>query len=978
MNRTLQLVLKVPALIFALSIPLPCQESAVESAHELEFLEDAIRSGYHGHYRTAAGDLRDHLYDFPESARALEGLVMVERFRGKYQEALGAANKWVDLCPDDSDALCELAETLCLFGRYEAAEARLREAVDVSLEPLKPRVFLAELLYETGRREEARALAEVSLESRSAGEGAGRGDELCLRSRLFYLLGDLDRAVVEAVYADKEFNGRRGSGYRFERFDSLLILGKIYRETRLGTGTGDKGSGNRALSCFRDALKVNPNLAESLTGIARTRSYAFKFNEAMVSLNKALNLNPVHAGALACLAHSSSVVGRCGKALELVERGLEVNPRDKTLLAEKAAALRLNGDMEGSQAVIEKALNQDPCFGGAYMILGELLIFHYRFSEAEKCLRKCIETDPDCNEAYILLGRALANLGQEKEARKVLLESADRDPFPYPWRDNMLRVLSDLDTFIEEKSDLFRILLDVEEAGVMRSYLLGLGRESIGVFQEKYGFRISGPVLMEMFPEHQDFAVRTVGFTGLGALGACFGRVVTLLSPGASMYRGKFNWATTLHHELCHVFTLQMSRNRIPRWFTEGISVYEEGQRKASCRRNLDMELYNSFHNGKLFKVVDFNSGFMGSRVLFAYYQAGLAVEFIVSRIGIEGLCRMISGFGKGLDTRKVLDIEMSMSLDEFDESFERWLWDNILQPVRCSPVYDSDKHRELLDAATDEDEDIELLLKAARACFQNGKSVDALYFLNKIFAAKQGYGPASLLKGEIALSRGNEKDARMLFRQAVDAGVEDLVAYRSLGLMARNEGNYNLAVDLLIKAKGCFPSYIGGGSPCLALVELYSAMGRAEDAVREMESLIEHGMTDLVLFLKVAEHHIENGSHDKASAYLEEAVHIDPFQRLFHLAFAKELGALSMYVRALEELDIALEAPGGKSDPAFLAFTFLHADWSENAVLADIHAEKGAIFLKLGNMDSAEVEVKKALLLDPDHEQALEMEKKL
>ena len=74
--------------------------------------------------------------------------------------------------------------------------------------------------------------------------------------------------------------------------------------------------------------------------------------------------------------------------------------------------------------------------------------------------------------------------------------------------------------------------------------------------------------------------MRNLGLPGLvGALGACFGRVVSMDSPQAKA-PGTFSWQATLWHELAHVVTLQMSNQRVPRWLTEGISVYEEGREK--------------------------------------------------------------------------------------------------------------------------------------------------------------------------------------------------------------------------------------------------------------------------------------------------------------------------------------------------------------------------------------------------------------
>ena len=66
----------------------------------------------------------------------------------------------------------------------------------------------------------------------------------------------------------------------------------------------------------------------------------------------------------------------------------------------------------------------------------------------------------------------------------------------------------------------------------------------------------------------------------IGALGVCFGRVVTMDSPQRTP-PGEFQWEATLWHELGHVITLQMSNQRVPRWLTEGISVYERKARAA-------------------------------------------------------------------------------------------------------------------------------------------------------------------------------------------------------------------------------------------------------------------------------------------------------------------------------------------------------------------------------------------------------------
>lgn len=90
----------------------------------------------------------------------------------------------------------------------------------------------------------------------------------------------------------------------------------------------------------------------------------------------------------------------------------------------------------------------------------------------------------------------------------------------------------------------------------------------------KYDVQLSEQVHVEIFPRQQDFAIRTFGLPGgAGYLGVCFGNLIT---ANSSQGNTPTNWQSVLWHEFCHVVTLQKTANRMPRWLSEGISVFEE------------------------------------------------------------------------------------------------------------------------------------------------------------------------------------------------------------------------------------------------------------------------------------------------------------------------------------------------------------------------------------------------------------------
>src|SRR4029079_5233827 len=170
---------------------------------------------------------------------------------------------------------------------------------------------------------------------------------------------------------------------------------------------------------------------------------------------------------------------------------------------------------------------------------------------------------------------------------------------------------------------------------VLKEYAIPLAKEAFAALSAGYNFTPAGPIFIEIFPTHDDFAVRNLGLPGMiGALGACFGRVVTMDSPRARD-PGTFSWQATLWHEMAHVITLQMSRQRIPRWLTEGISVYEEGRQRPEWGRDMDLTFVGMLNRGETLKLRDLNSAFQNPKTIsLAYFEASLLVDHLVTVYG--------------------------------------------------------------------------------------------------------------------------------------------------------------------------------------------------------------------------------------------------------------------------------------------------------------------------------------------------------
>ena len=174
--------------------------------------------------------------------------------------------------------------------------------------------------------------------------------------------------------------------------------------------------------------------------------------------------------------------------------------------------------------------------------------------------------DPLLNRARSLLGINLMRLGKNEEAYSQL-ETCYKNGYQSSATVNTLRLMDSYKNFVTYTTERTVLKVHKKEAELLRPYIEGEMNRAIRTYEDKYRMKLAQPVQVEVYPDHEDFAVRTLGMPGLGALGVTFGHAIAMDSPSGRK-PGTFHWASTLWHEMSHVFTLTATGHRVPRWFT--------------------------------------------------------------------------------------------------------------------------------------------------------------------------------------------------------------------------------------------------------------------------------------------------------------------------------------------------------------------------------------------------------------------------
>ncbi len=452
--------------------------------------------------------------------------------------------------------------------------------------------------------------------------------------------------------------------------------GNAQYRVRWGRLLRERFNNAEASNLFTEALERDARNASAYLGLALVGADGFD-RKAREYAEKALELDPKLAEAREVLATLALEDSNAAEAVKQADLAIQVAPDALDAFAIRAA-VELLAD-RSPDAWVGRMLQVNPAYGQGYALMALQLVMNRRYDEGITYYRKAIDLDPRLWSARSQLGINLMRLGQEDEPRRQL-EMCWNNGFRDKPTANSLRLLDSYKNFTVVTNAQTIVKLDTKEAALLRPYVDDVVKRAMTTYAQKYKMTLPGPVQVELYPNHEDFAVRTDGLPGLGALGVTFGTVVAMDSPSGRKPRS-FNWAATLWHELNHVYVLTATRHRVPRWFAEGLAVHEEGLGNPAWADRLTPDVVVALKDKKLLPVSQLDRGFIHpdypGQILVSYYQAGRVCDYIQERWGADTLVELVHKFAELKPTPDVIEQSLGLALAAFDEQFQTWLYQN-------------------------------------------------------------------------------------------------------------------------------------------------------------------------------------------------------------------------------------------------------------------------------------------------------------
>jgi tetratricopeptide (TPR) repeat protein len=638
-------------------------------------------------------------------------------------------------------------------------------------------------------------------------------------------------------------------------------------KVRWGRLLHERFNNTDAVGLFQEALKKDPKNAQAYLGLAIVSADGFD-GKAEDYAGRALVLDPKLAEAHEFAANLALENADTEHAIAQADEALALSSDALDAMAIRAA-IELLAD-RSPDPWLDKVRKVNPGYGEAYARVAHYLELNYRFDDAIVYYRKAVEADPKYWPARSQLGVSLMRMGQEDEPFKQL-EMCYNNGYRDAETVNSLRLLDSYKNFVTYKENGTILRLRKSEAELLHPYFAAELQRIIPTYEKKYKMKLNGPVQVEVYPDHEDFAVRTMGMPGLGALGVTFGQVVAMDSPSARK-PGDFNWGSTLWHEMSHVYILTATGGRVPRWFTEGLAVHEETQVSPEWGDPVSPDILVAIRDKKLLPVAKLDRGFIfpdyPAQVVVSYFEAGSICDYIKSHWSEDKLLDMVNSYAQRKTTPEVIQADLGVSPEEFDKQYLQWI-----DQRYGTMAANFDQWRKALEHLAEADKQ-----KQYDAVLQQGEVVRRMY--------PQYIGDANTYEflATTDLAKGDKKAATEVLTDYEKMGGEDPIMLKKLASLEEELGQPKEAAATLDRINYIYP--VHDEDLHRHLGDLWFAQANYPGAIREYTAVVALNPLDKAgAYFHLAQAYNASGQRDKAEenvlASLEAAPGYRPAQKL-------------------------------------------------------------------------------------------------
>jgi tetratricopeptide (TPR) repeat protein len=645
--------------------------------------------------------------DHPEYFKAIDKARDLA-FRGRYKAALIALRDVKDAPPADVAVI--RATALSAIGQDDAALAATADPA-VASDPAV-QVRRARVLAKVGRLDEARSVLKDHL---AAHPGSIAGH---------YFAGTFAESAGDMAAAEREYAWFDDDRQRFldkwkgnpdqapfDKAENVVLIGRAldrlaqikgwYRDNRTLHDTLlnmfvrtydviDRGYWPARTAAARyfmshdqtkeagqelvKALEANPNDAESLMLMGTITLDQFNFDKTDAAVTALRDTDPQSLDADLLECRGLLRQRKPKEAETLARRVLARRAKDIEAMGLLAGSLMLQLRDDDARQVLKQVESIDPDNATAYYDVAEQLGAMRQYPRAAAMYQVAIDRAPWWTEAQNSLGLLYTQSGEEDKARAVLDAAHAVDPFNLRTT-NYLRLLDELARFDVAETEHFKVVYDGTVDPVVPEYF---GEYLESIYKDVTGNFNAEPkekTVIEVFPTHDQFSVRTTGSPWIGTVGASTGPVIALVAPRKGPgTKGPFNWAQVLRHEFTHTVTLAATDNRIGHWMTEGLAVLEE---RSPVPWDWVPMLYNTVKKKELFSIDQLTWAFVRPKRpidrQLAYAQSHWICQYIEQTWGHDATLEMMRAFKEGKSQEQVFPEILGKSTTEFSADFEKW-----------------------------------------------------------------------------------------------------------------------------------------------------------------------------------------------------------------------------------------------------------------------------------------------------------------